>query len=54
MLAAFTCAIAIRNLWTFCLGVNISKPSPYFVFYLASDTIEEHSLNNLITAFGDS
>ena len=41
VLPAFTCARAIGNLWTICLGVNILRPSPYFVLYLPSDTIPE-------------
>ena len=39
VLPAFTCASAIGNIWSICLGVNILSPSLYFVFYLASDTI---------------
>ena len=41
VLPAFTCASAIGNIWSICLGVNILSPSLYFVFYLASDTILE-------------
>ena len=40
-LPAFTCASAIGNLWNICLCVKILRPSPYFVLYLASDTILE-------------
>ena len=50
MLPTFTCARAIGILWIICLGVNILRPSPYFILYLVSDEIEEQSLNNLITA----
>ena len=39
LLAAFTCAIAIDNLWTICLGVNILSPVPCFDLCLASDLI---------------
>ena len=39
VLPACTCASAIGNIWSICLGVNILSPSLYFVFYLASDTI---------------
>ena len=41
VLPACTCASAIGNIWSICLGVNILSPSLYFVFYLASDTILE-------------
>ena len=41
VLPAFTCASAIGNIWSICLGVNILSPSLYFLFYLASDTILE-------------
>ena len=34
-------ASAIGNIWSICLGVNILKPSAYFVLYLASDTVLE-------------
>ena len=51
---AFTCAIAIGNLWSICFEVNILSPSPWIDLNLASDTIEEKSLNNLITASCDS
>ena len=51
---AFTCAIAIGNLWSICLGVNVLSPSPYFVLYLASDTILEWLLKNLLTFSRDS
>ena len=54
MLPAFTCARAIGNLWSICLDVKILIPSPYFVFYLASDIFQGYSLNNLITASRDS
>ena len=54
VLPAFTCARAIGNLWTICLGVDILRPSPYFVLYLASDIIKESSLNNLIADSRDS
>ena len=54
MLPAFPCASGIGNLWSICLGLNILRPSPCFVLYLASGAIKEHSLNNLITACGDS
>ena len=32
VLSAFTCASAIDNLWSICLGVNILSPSPCVVF----------------------
>ena len=51
---AFTCANAIGKLWSICLELNILRPSPYCVLYVASDAIEEYSLNNLITACCDS
>ena len=35
---AFSCASAIGNLWSICLGVNILKPFPYFGLYSASDS----------------
>ena len=41
VLPAFTYPRAIGNLWSICLGVNILRPSPYFVLYLTSDTILE-------------
>ena len=41
VLAAFTCASAIGNLWSFCLGVNILRPLSYFALYLASDSKKE-------------
>ena len=41
VLPPFTCARAISNLWSICLGVNIWSPSPHFVLYLASDKILE-------------
>ena len=44
---AFTCARAIGNLWSICLGVKIFRP-------FASDIIQEESLNNLTTASRDS
>ena len=49
ILPAFTCASAIGNLWSICLGGNILRPSLYFLLYLASDTILEQSSKNLIT-----
>ena len=52
MLPAF--AGAIGNLWSICLRVNIFSPSPGIDLHLASDTIKELSLNNLIAAFRDS
>ena len=39
VLPAFNFASAIGNLWSIYLGVNILRPSPYFVLLLASDTI---------------
>ena len=78
MLPGFTYGSAIVNLWSTCLGLNISEfkcsdtlwlatvamqatpvyilgiPSQWIVFYLPSPTIEEQSLNNLITACRDS
>ena len=30
-----------ESYWSICLDVNISRLSPYFVLYVASDTIEE-------------
>ena len=54
MLPAFTCARVIGYLWSICLWVNILRPSPCFVMYLASDVTEEYSLNNLVVAFLDS
>ena len=54
MYPAFTCAIAIGNLWSICFEVNILSPSPWIDLNLASDTIEEKSLNNFITASCDS
>ena len=47
MLPAFTCESTGGNLCIICLGVNILRPSPYSVLYLAADTIEEHSWNDL-------
>ena len=41
VLPPFTCASAIGYLWYICLRVNILRPSPYFVLYLASDKIVE-------------
>ena len=41
VLTGFTCARAIDNLWSFCLGVNILRPLPYFALYLASDSTRE-------------
>ena len=41
VLPAFTCARAIGNLRSICLGVNILSPSPYFVLYVDSDKILE-------------
>ena len=32
MLLAFTCARAIGNLWSICLGVNILSPLPFVAF----------------------
>ena len=32
VLPAFTCATAIGNLWSICLGVNILSPSPFVAF----------------------
>ena len=46
---AFNCASTIGNLRSICLGVKILSPFPYFAVCLASDTIEEQSLNTLIT-----
>ena len=46
-------ASAICNLSSICLEVNILSIYPYFTWYLASDTIEELSLNNLIIASFD-
>ena len=40
-LPTFTYARAIGNLSSICLGVNILRPSSYFVLYVASDTILE-------------
>ena len=39
VLPAFTCASAISNLGSICLGVNIFRPSACFVLYLDSDAI---------------
>ena len=39
VLLAFTCARAIGNVWSICLGVNIFKP--YIYFDLTSDTTLE-------------
>ena len=39
VLTAFTCARAIGNLWSICLGVNVLSPSSWIDLYLASDTI---------------
>ena len=47
MLSAFTSARAIDNIWSICLGVNLLRPCTFSVLYLASDAIEEYSLNNL-------
>ena len=41
VLPAFTCAGAIDNLWSICLGVNIFRPFPCFALYLASDNKKE-------------
>ena len=41
VLPAFTCATAIANLGSICLGVNILSFFPCFVLHLTSDTIEE-------------
>ena len=41
VLPAFTCAIAIGNLGSICLGVNILSFFPCFALHLTSDTIEE-------------
>ena len=42
MLPTSTCASAIGNLCSICLGVNILRLSPCFVLHLASDAIEEY------------
>ena len=39
VLTAFTCARAIGNLWSICLGVNVLSPSSWIDLYLASDTM---------------
>ena len=39
LLPDFTCASAVGNLWTICLGVNILIPFPILVLYLAPDAI---------------
>ena len=54
MLPAFTCASAIGNHWSICLGVDILRPSSWIDLYLALDTIEEWLLNNLVAASCDS
>ena len=41
VLPAFTCAIAIGNLGSICLGVIILSFFPCFALHLTSDTIEE-------------
>ena len=41
MLPAFTYTRDIGNLWIICSGVNILRPSSYFVIYLGSDAILE-------------
>ena len=49
VLPAFTCARAIYNIWSICLGANILRveaksdrcPFPLIGLYLASDAIEE-------------
>ena len=40
-LPSFTCARAIYNFWSICLGVNILGPSPDFVLHLATYTVKE-------------
>ena len=40
-LPIFTCARAICNLPSICLGVTILRRFPYFALYLTSDRIEE-------------
>ena len=32
VLPTFTCASAVGNLWSFCLGVNILRPIPFVCF----------------------
>ena len=39
VLPAFSCASAIGNYWSICLGVNILSPTPWIDLYLASDSI---------------
>ena len=48
MLPAFTCAVAIGNLWSIYLRINVLSPFPYFLLYLALDTFLEQSSNNSI------
>ena len=41
VLPVFICEKTIGNLWSICFGVNILRPFPFFVLYLASDTTLE-------------
>ena len=41
VLPAFTCARAVGNLWSICLGVDILIPSIWIDMYLALDAILE-------------
>ena len=41
VLPAFTCASAIGNLGSICLGVNILRPLPYLPLPLASHSKKE-------------
>ena len=45
-LPTFTCARAIGNLWSICLEVNISSPSPWIYF---SSLSLRHSWRRIIT-----
>ena len=48
LLPAFTCARAIGNLWSICLGIDILSPVP-FDLKMASDLIFALSLSKLIS-----
>ena len=41
-----TCARAIGNLLSICLGVNILSSSTYFISYLASDSKKQIKISN--------
>ena len=42
VLPACTCARAIDNLWSICVGVNILNPLPFFTSYAALKPLKNH------------